>query len=99
MLNYDEIVTCREAHRDLLLTNAAQQRLGQALATSQPHPVTAWIGRQLIRWGQQLQGEKPLPPLPVQPVAKGFNCVGQPFTRLPRHAPVLFRCAYGALLH
>lgn len=72
MLNYDEIVTRSEAHRDLLLTKAAQQRLGQALATSQPHPVSAWIGRQLIRWGQQLQGAKPLPTLPIPPVVEGF---------------------------
>jgi hypothetical protein len=40
MLNYDEVVTRSAAHRDLLLTNAAQQRLAQSLAPSQPHPVT-----------------------------------------------------------
>ncbi len=72
MLNYDEIVTRSEAHRDLLLTNAEQQRLTQSLVASQPHPVTIWIGRQLIRWGQQLQGTKSLPPLPVQPMTEGF---------------------------
>ncbi len=72
MLNYEEIVTRSAAHRDLLLTNAAQQRLTQSLTPSQPHPVSAWIGHRLIRWGQQLQGVKPLPPLPVQPVAEGF---------------------------
>lgn len=65
MLNYDEIVTRGAAHHDLLLTNAEQQRLGQSLAASQPHPVSAWIGRQLIRWGQQLQGVKPLPTMPL----------------------------------
>lgn len=72
MLNYDEIVTCAAAHRDLLLTNAAQARLPQSLTTSQPHPVSAWLGRQLIRWGEQLQGETLLPSLPVQPVTEGF---------------------------
>lgn len=72
MLNYDEIVTRSEAHRDWLLTNAAQQRLAQSLAASQPHPISAWIGRQLIWWGEQLQGAKPLSALPVQPVTEGF---------------------------
>lgn len=64
MLNYDEIVTQSDYHRDLLLANAAQQRLAPPAATAQPHPVLAWIGRRLIRWGQQLQGEPTLPPLP-----------------------------------
>ena len=72
MLNYDEIVTHSAAHRDSLLTNAAQQRLAQSLAACQPHPISVWIGRQLIRWGQQLQGAKPLPTVPVQPVTEGF---------------------------
>lgn len=65
MLNYDEIVTRGAAHRDLLLTNAEQQRLGQALTATRPHPVSAWIGQLLIRWGQQLQGTKPLPAVPL----------------------------------
>ena len=72
MLNYDEIVTQTNDHRALLLANAEQQRLAQTLAPRQPHPVMAWIGRRLIRWGQQLQGAKSLPALPVPPVTEGF---------------------------
>lgn len=45
MLNYDEIVTRSEAHRDLLLTKAAQQRLGQALATSHAYQAKAGARR------------------------------------------------------
>lgn len=62
MLNYDEIVTHATEHRNLLLTNAAQHQLAQALTVSQPHPLLEWIGRQLIRWGQQLQAAKPRAP-------------------------------------
>jgi hypothetical protein len=67
MLNYDEIVTRTEAHRDLLLTNAEQQRLVQSLTTSQPHPVSAWIGQLLIVWGQHLQGQNNAVPAPAAP--------------------------------
>ncbi len=72
MLNYDEIVTRSAAHRDWLLTSAAQQRLAQFRPSPQPHTISAWTGRQLRRWGQQLQGETLLPPLPVSPVTEGF---------------------------
>ena len=65
MLNYEEIVTRSAAHRDLLLTNAAQERLAQSLTTSQPYSVSVWLGRQLIRWGQLVQGAKPRPALPL----------------------------------
>ena len=65
MLNYDEIVTQTNDHRAFLLANAEQQRLAQTLTPRQPHPVMAWVGRRLIRWGQQLQGESTLPPLPA----------------------------------
>lgn len=65
MLNYDEIVTHTTAHRDLLLTNAEQQRLAQTLAPSQPHPISAWIGQQLIAWGQRLQGQSNAVPTSV----------------------------------
>ncbi len=65
MLNYDEIVTQAHDHRTLLLANAEQQRLAQTVAPTQPHPIVVWIGCQLIEWGQQLQGEKPLPAPPM----------------------------------
>ena len=69
MANYDEIVTQVNEHRNFLLENAEQQRLVQSLATprapSQPHPMKAWVGRQLVAWGQQLQGEESLPPAAV----------------------------------
>ena len=68
MLNYDEIITCAEAHRALLLTNAEQQRLAQSLTTSQPHPISAWIGQRLLAWGRRLQGQSrtvPAPPMPA----------------------------------
>lgn len=68
MLNYDEIVTQVSEHRNFLLANAEQQRLAQAVAPAQPHPVSAWFGRQLIEWGRQLQGAKPLPTLPIPPM-------------------------------
>ncbi|MCE7986641.1 MAG: hypothetical protein DYG89_36165 [Caldilinea sp. CFX5] len=67
MLNYDEIVTRTEAQRALLLTNAEQQRLTQSLVASQPHPVSAWIGQQLIVWGQRLQGQSNVVPAPAAP--------------------------------
>lgn len=63
MLNYDEIVTRTNDHRAFLLANAEQQRLAQTLTPCQAHPVIAWIGRRLIRWGEQLQGETTQPPL------------------------------------
>ena len=69
MLNYEEIVTCTAAHRAELLTNAEQQHLVDRVAAFHPHPVNAWLGRQLIRWGRQLQGGPP--PLPGGPVTEG----------------------------
>jgi hypothetical protein len=65
MTNYDEITTQASAHRTSLLKNAEQQRLVHSLATAQPHPIMAWVGRQLIHWGKQLQGETILPALPL----------------------------------
>lgn len=74
MLNYDEIVTQTNDHRALLLANAEQQRLAQTLAPRQPHPVMAWIGRRLIRWGEQLQGETALSALP-SPTVTGSHSI------------------------
>lgn len=62
MANYDEIITQANEHRTFLSENAEHQRLVKSVAPSQPHPIKAWLGGQLIRWGQQLQGEQPLPP-------------------------------------
>lgn len=67
MLNYETIVTQAHEYRTLRLAQAEQRRLAQALTPAQPHPVIAWIGRQLIRWGQLLQDAKRLPALPVHP--------------------------------
>lgn len=72
MLNYDEIVIQANEHRNLLLTNATQQRLAQAQTVSQAHSLIDWIGRRLIQWGQLLQDETPRAPL-VTP--------SMPFTR------------------
>lgn len=70
MLNYDEIVTRADGHRNFLLANAEQERLIQSLGSDQPHPLIVWIGQRLIALGQQLQGERQetamaRPPLPV----------------------------------
>lgn len=59
MLNYEEIVTRAAAHRADLLANAQQQHWMHRVSASQPHPVNTWLGRQLIRWGRQLQGAAP----------------------------------------
>ncbi|MFZ4656067.1 MAG: hypothetical protein ACOYNY_03600 [Caldilineaceae bacterium] len=67
MLNYDEIVTRTEDHRDFLLTNAEQQRLAQSLTMSQPHPVSAWLGQRLMAWGRRLQGQSNAVPAPTAP--------------------------------
>ena len=72
MANYDEIITQASDHRTFLLENAEQQRLAHSLPAPQPHPLIAWIGRQLVRWGQQLQGEKQtlLSPVPLMRVSR-----------------------------
>jgi len=67
MLNYEEIITRSEAHRAFLLTNAEQQRLAQSLTMSQPHPISTWIGQQLIAWGQRLQGQNDAASAPTAP--------------------------------
>ncbi|MFN8491629.1 MAG: hypothetical protein U0350_28785 [Caldilineaceae bacterium] len=68
MANYDEIITQASEHRALLLENAEQQRLVQSLTAPPPHPLLAWLGRQLVGWGQQLQGDKQQPSLSVPPL-------------------------------
>jgi hypothetical protein len=40
------------------LAEAEQRRLEQSLAPSQPHPLIAWIGQQLVVLGWQLQGKR-----------------------------------------
>ncbi len=71
MANYDEIITQANEHRTFLLENAEQQRLAQSLPAAQPHPLKAWLGRQFVVWGQQLQGEKPLPPVDAPAMTAG----------------------------
>lgn len=69
MVNYDEVIMQADEHRTFLLENVEQQRLIQSFANSQPHPVKAWLGRQLVVWGQRLQGEQPL----AQPTAPAMT--------------------------
>ncbi|MCE7982304.1 MAG: hypothetical protein DYG89_14000 [Caldilinea sp. CFX5] len=65
MLNYDATVTQAKERQSLLLGEAEQWHLAQSLAPSQPHPIFAWVGRRLIRWGEQLQSEGQTPVLPT----------------------------------
>lgn len=59
MLNYDDLVTQATERQSAFRTAAAQRRLMQSLALTQPHPTLAWVGQQLIEWGRQLLAEKP----------------------------------------
>lgn len=64
MFNYDEITTKAQDHRNSLLAEAEQWRFMQSLDPRTPHPIFAWAGRCLMRWGEQLRGEGQAPVLP-----------------------------------
>jgi hypothetical protein len=64
-MNYLQIETLTYDRQQMFLAEAEQRRL-VALVLNQPHPLLAWVGQRLIRWGQQLQGEAS-PLLHLQP--------------------------------
>ncbi len=67
-MNYDDLVIQANEGQSFFQTAAAQRRLAQSLAPTQPHPILLWVGQQLIALGQQLQGERQTAALPVSPV-------------------------------
>ena len=67
MMNYHEIITQGEERQCLYLATAEQRRLLASIEPDQPHPLLTWVGQRLIRWGQQLLGEKRTPGFPIIP--------------------------------
>ena len=64
MMNYQQMETMAFEQHKMRLAEAEQRRFAK-LVPSRPHPLLAWVGQQLIGWGQRLQHAEARPVLSV----------------------------------
>jgi hypothetical protein len=58
MLLFQQVEFLTYDRQEAFMAEAEQWRLEQSLAPSQPHPLLAWAGQQLVALGRRLQSER-----------------------------------------
>ncbi len=75
MLNHQQMEFLAFERQSIFLDEAEQRRFAK-LILPQPQPWLAWLGQQLIGWGQRLQGAEAKAVLQVTPTALAHSPAG-----------------------